>query len=379
MANHPNLRFQGQLPFASIVDAIRQKPVLEEQIRASQGQQANQRFQSILQAAQQGIQLASFATQQSRQRQRQGQLEELGASLQQSLAPELRQAQQQLQQTQTATVQGQQVPVRATTPGTQRLQQQAQEQFEQVQTRQQQVGQLAGLGQIGAAQQLLQPTPTIGPEVSAQAQRAGIQISPTATPKQFEQAEAARKIELTQDDIKRGLKDTRKKINQQQIKTAEGLRKERTKLSGSFIQIRDSFGRIQESAKDPSAAGDLALIFNFMKMLDPGSVVRESEFATAQNAAGVPDRIRALFNRIQKGDKLAVKQREDFVDRATSLFNRTSRQQKKLNRTFTQLSKRIGVDPKQVVIDLSSVGTETPTESTDLGDGFSFRPIGTAP
>jgi len=34
-----------------------------------------------------------------------------------------------------------------------------------------------------------------------------------------------------------------------------------------------------------------------MKILDPGSVVREGEFATAQNSAGIPERIRAKYNR----------------------------------------------------------------------------------
>jgi hypothetical protein len=89
---------------------------------------------------------------------------------------------------------------------------------------------------------------------------------------------------------------------------AKDLRKEFVSASGEFVKIRDAFKRIQVSAQDPSAAGDLALIFNYMKMLDPGSVVRESEFATAANAAGVPDRVRNTFNRILRGwqGKLAL-------------------------------------------------------------------------
>jgi len=178
--NVPNLRFQGQAPFASIVDAIRQKPVLEEQIRASQGQQENQRFQSILQAAQQGIQLASFATQQSQQRQRQSQLEELGASLQQSLAPELQQAQQQLQQTQ---------PTPAIGPPTLQRQQ-AQAGVEQIQNRQQQIGQLAGLGQVKAAQDLTRgpkELEVITPRLRNFARKQGLPVGPDTTLKELEE------------------------------------------------------------------------------------------------------------------------------------------------------------------------------------------------
>ena len=60
--------------------------------------------------------------------------------------------------------------------------------------------------------------------------------------------------------------------------------------SSDFFKVRDAFNRVVTSAEDPSAAGDLALIFNFMKTLDPGSVVRESEFSTAAQAGSFLDR-----------------------------------------------------------------------------------------
>ena len=56
----------------------------------------------------------------------------------------------------------------------------------------------------------------------------------------------------------------------------------------------------------------ISLIFGFMKMLDPGSVVREGEFATAQNAASIPDRIRNAYNRALEGTRLNPQQREMF-------------------------------------------------------------------
>ena len=130
------------------------------------------------------------------------------------------------------------------------------------------------------------------------------------------------------------------------------LRKEFSGLSKTFRDVRDSFARVQESATDPSAAGDLALIFNFMKMLDPGSVVRESEFATAQNAAGVPERTRALWNRILEGERLSENTRSDFVSRANQLFKRQDAQHGSRVDTFTDIAKRAGLNPADVVIDL---------------------------
>ena len=69
-------------------------------------------------------------------------------------------------------------------------------------------------------------------------------------------------------------------------------------------------------------------------MLDPGSVVRESEFATAQNAAGVPDRVRAKYNAVINGEKLATTQRDDFFDRSNKLYSAALDQQVTLEDRF---------------------------------------------
>ena len=98
------------------------------------------------------------------------------------------------------------------------------------------------------------------------------------------------------------------------------LRKTADTFSKEFRTVEDSFARIKAVAEKPSAAGDLALIFNFMKMLDPGSTVRESEFATAQNAAGVDEIIRNQWNRVRNGERLGVNTRADFLGQANSLF-----------------------------------------------------------
>ena len=57
-----------------------------------------------------------------------------------------------------------------------------------------------------------------------------------------------------------------------------------------------------------------------MKMLDPGSVVRESEFANAQNAQGVPELIRSQFNRVQEGERLTTDSRAKFLQSAENLL-----------------------------------------------------------
>lgn len=134
----------------------------------------------------------------------------------------------------------------------------------------------------------------------------------------------------------------------------EGLRKEFAALAKPYFEMRDAFGRIEQSTKSPSPAGDIALIFNFMKMLDPGSVVREGEFATAQNAAGVPDRIVNVYNRMLKGERLNPNQRQDFVSQSRGLMQRQERQYQGIQKQYSDIAKRTGVNPDNTIVNFSA-------------------------
>lgn len=96
---------------------------------------------------------------------------------------------------------------------------------------------------------------------------------------------------------------------------------DKNKQVQDYKNVVISYNTIRSAAENPSAAGDLSLIFQYMKVLDPGSTVREGEFANAQNAAGVPDRIRNLFNNWSKGQRLDEKQRQDFVTQAKKIVD----------------------------------------------------------
>ena len=105
---------------------------------------------------------------------------------------------------------------------------------------------------------------------------------------------------------------------QVQIKNENDLRKEFNSLPEvkDFNKVRTSYDKVVLAGENPSAAGDISMIFNYMKILDPGSVVREGEFATAQNAAGVPQRVINQYNKIVKGERLSEDQRSDFMNQA---------------------------------------------------------------
>lgn len=146
------------------------------------------------------------------------------------------------------------------------------------------------------------------------------------------------------------------------------LRKEYTAQAKPFIEVRDAFRRVETAARNPSAAGDMSLIFNFMKILDPGSVVREGEFATAQNTTGVPDRILNTYNKIISGERLNPQQRADFVNQSRKLYQTQNEQHKKLQSEFADIARGAKLDPKRVGIDLeAAAATQPPPVSAPAG------------
>jgi hypothetical protein len=127
---------------------------------------------------------------------------------------------------------------------------------------------------------------------------------------------------------------------------SEKIRKEITANTKEFVKVRDSFGRIKVAQDSP--AGDISLVFNFMKMLDPGSVVREGEFATAAEAEGVPGRILNTYNRLLTGERLTPKQRKDFASQAGKLFGSAKKGAKRVVDQRLSIGKRFGLTRQDV-------------------------------
>lgn len=156
------------------------------------------------------------------------------------------------------------------------------------------------------------------------------------------------------------------------LQAAEGFRNEIAKENTEFQKIANSWDRIAASAQEPSAAGDLALIFNFMKMLDPGSTVREGEFATAANSAGIATRIRGAYNRVVSGERLPEVQRADFFQQAQNIFDASGERASNLTEEFVRIAEDAGLTREEVVVsrgadpDISGRRALSPEEEAEL-------------
>jgi hypothetical protein len=127
-----------------------------------------------------------------------------------------------------------------------------------------------------------------------------------------------------------------------------------------------SYKKVTTAAAAGTAAGDMGVIFGYMKMQDPLSSVREGEYATAQNAAGIPERLRVAYNKAVDGQILDPKQRADFVARAKELYDGQMSSQAALDEQIMGEAKNRGLDPNRVIINPWKVKTDAPAEGSGM-------------
>jgi hypothetical protein len=156
----------------------------------------------------------------------------------------------------------------------------------------------------------------------------------------------------------------------------DDLRKEWNNLTGDYRKIGSAWAKVRDAGANPSAANDIALIFGYMKMLDPTSVVREGEFATAQNAGNIPTRIWALYNQmLDSGQRLTDAQRQDFLRSAYGVIKSQVPMIDSLKNQYTEIARGSKIDPRRVIVDPLS-GALLPKITGDNDPNFERIPVG---
>lgn len=87
-----------------------------------------------------------------------------------------------------------------------------------------------------------------------------------------------------------------------------------------FNEMKSAYGQVITSLNQNTPIGDVAGATKVMKLLDPGSVVRESELGIAMAASGRMDRLSNYFNMWSSGQKLTPTQRDDFKALSNELY-----------------------------------------------------------
>ena len=125
-----------------------------------------------------------------------------------------------------------------------------------------------------------------------------------------------------------------------------------------------------------------------MKVLDPGSTVREGEFATAQRAAAyiernpdgitIPRFLAQIGRKLATGQLLSPSQRADFVGRAGLLYESQNAEYKVLETRYRGLAEQYKLNPENVVYDMGQMQAAPLYEKGYEEDGWRFIGNGAA-
>lgn len=205
-------------------------------------------------------------------------------------------------------------------------------------------------------------------KAQAEAQKTGAEAEYSMKQQEADLAKKAADLGLTKAQTNKTLVETNKldseskkaALELEALKTTGGLDPEkrfnqentiRTQYqtrAANYGKVRDAYSTIEASANDATGAGDIALVTSFMKMLDPGSVVRETEFANAQNTAGLLDKLKNQAEKLQTGAFLDPSQRKSFSDLAKKYLDAANNREDQIRKQYEKTVKTYNLDYENV-------------------------------
>jgi len=167
------------------------------------------------------------------------------------------------------------------------------------------------------------------------------------------------------------------KVNPQE----SGLRSSFFAQAQPHIATSQAYRKI-ESAPE-TAAGDLSLIYGYMKILDPGSAVKEGEYATAENARGVPETIKAQYNKTINGQRLGNRQRTEFIQSAGDLVKSQQQQFNTQKDYYSNIASKYKIDTENIIYDpyadlkIQTTPPKQPKTKVNVGQQFEVPQVNT--
>jgi len=136
--------------------------------------------------------------------------------------------------------------------------------------------------------------------------------------------------------------------------------------SKDFKAVADAYSQINSTLDKAttSPTATLAAATKFMKLLDPGSVVRESELGMALAATGAIDRLSNYANTLQHGKVLTANQVADFRNITRQIYGAAQAQQQKIDANYRQQASTYKLRPEVIIQDLGQ-NAPSPTKPGD--------------
>ena len=166
-------------------------------------------------------------------------------------------------------------------------------------------------------------------------------------------------LEKSKSGLKKEMAEFKQKAaDKKQVQEQEkyyGAERTKDPFTRDTKKVADAYNKLSQldpDAKDPIQ--DISVIFDFMKTLDPGSVVRESEQSLVMGAKSVGDFVDNLSDMLKRNRKLTpdqVRGIQKFA--AVNYQKRLQSQETQIDERYKKISKKYGLDPQVVLEDLS--------------------------
>lgn len=138
--------------------------------------------------------------------------------------------------------------------------------------------------------------------------------------------------------------------------------KDTNEINSAISRMDSVWSNYQKNrSKKTLNALDQALVITFNKMLDPGSVVRESEFARTPQGQAILSRAEGFLDQLQAGGVgLTDLEREDILNTAKQLSEGQKSEARKVTQQFVREAEILGIDPKRIVGDFFDLTSDQP-------------------
>lgn len=212
------------------------------------------------------------------------------------------------------------------------------------------------------------------PDIATDLDVANIPLQRSTSP-EYEAAlsEAGGDETLARDIYKRRNPEFNTFSDAEKASAADSLRKElnTNKELADFGEVKNRVQVLQQAVKDPTSVADLDFVYSVAKVLDPASVVRESEGQMVIDSQSLPASLLGRLNKAaQGGSALDRKALYDLVERHYS--SRRGTVEKILDR-YTDIAGRRGLSTEDILpftkesLEVAPISIEGPNKSIPPG------------
>jgi len=182
------------------------------------------------------------------------------------------------------------------------------------------------------------------------------------------------------------VKEALGKGGERQFSEETNLRKDFNSASKTYVDRVGAYKALESlvsSSREKATPGtDMAIVYQYMKTMDPTSAVLQGEYASASQVGNLPTKLVNLYNSMVTGNSLREGQREDFLRAAgVSLKGHFDTHQNRV-KEYESLANSYGVRSSNIVSDPLG-GEFTPPEApvgdlfegSDIADGSETKPF----